>query len=148
MCYVPKWNILFITWAIGICLIYMSLNLGIYHIRTNIGEELNLVNWRITTQSPSLNLANIFFLYNISVMTLVALERFHRINISLNPLFQQVTKYYIHQYLFLYSISGKSLLPTITCNTTSVAILSKILSNGHLILSLFYHTNIHGYTLL
>jgi len=31
-----------------------------YRIRTNISEELNLVNWRIATQSPSLNLANIF----------------------------------------------------------------------------------------
>jgi len=31
-----------------------------YHIRTNIGEELNLANWQITTQLPSLNLANIF----------------------------------------------------------------------------------------
>jgi len=29
----------------------------IYRIRTNIGEELNLVNWRIIMQSPSLNLA-------------------------------------------------------------------------------------------
>jgi len=31
-----------------------------YYIRTNIGKELNLANWRIVTQSPSLNLANIF----------------------------------------------------------------------------------------
>jgi len=31
-----------------------------YHIKTNIGEELNLANWRIAMQSPSLNLANIF----------------------------------------------------------------------------------------
>jgi len=31
-----------------------------YRIRINIGEELNLANWRIATQSPSLNLANIF----------------------------------------------------------------------------------------
>jgi len=44
-----------------------------YHIRTNIGEELNLVNWQITTQSPSLNLANIFF-YSISIVTLVTFE--------------------------------------------------------------------------
>jgi len=33
-----------------------------YLIRTNIGEELNLVNWRIIMQSPSLNFANIFFI--------------------------------------------------------------------------------------
>jgi len=33
---------------------------GVYHIRTNIGEELNLMNWQIVIQSPSLNLANIF----------------------------------------------------------------------------------------
>jgi len=74
-----------------------------YCIRTNIGEELNLVNWRIATQSPSLNLANIFF-YSISIVILVAFEWFHQINISPNPLFQQITKYYIHQYLFLYGI--------------------------------------------
>jgi len=45
----------------------------IYRIRTNIGEELNLANWRITMQSPSLNLTNIFF-YSISIVTLVAFE--------------------------------------------------------------------------
>jgi len=33
---------------------------SIYCIRTNIGEELNLAKWRIATQTPSLNLANIF----------------------------------------------------------------------------------------
>jgi len=54
-------------------------------------------------ESPSLNLANIFF-YSISVATLVAFEWFRQINISPNPLFQQIAKYYIHQYLFLYSI--------------------------------------------
>jgi len=32
----------------------------IYHIRTNIGKELNVVNWRIAAQSPNLNLINIF----------------------------------------------------------------------------------------
>jgi len=31
-----------------------------YHIRANIGEELNLANQRIAMQSPSLNLTNIF----------------------------------------------------------------------------------------
>jgi len=31
-----------------------------YHIRTNIGEELNLADWQIAMQSPSLNLTNIF----------------------------------------------------------------------------------------
>jgi len=31
-----------------------------YRIRTNIGKELNLANWQTATQSPSLNLANIF----------------------------------------------------------------------------------------
>jgi len=31
-----------------------------YRIGTNIGKELNLTNWRITMQSPSLNIANIF----------------------------------------------------------------------------------------
>jgi len=36
-----------------------------YRMRTNIGMELNLVNWRIAMQSPSLNFANIFF-YSIS----------------------------------------------------------------------------------
>jgi len=35
-------------------------DISIYRIRTNIGEELNLVNWQIITQSPSLNLTNIF----------------------------------------------------------------------------------------
>jgi len=44
-----------------------------YHIRTNIGEELNLADWRIIMQSPSLNFANIFF-YCISIVTLVAFE--------------------------------------------------------------------------
>ena len=33
---------------------------GKYCIRTNIVEELNLANWQIAIQSPSLNLANIF----------------------------------------------------------------------------------------
>jgi len=75
-----------------------------YHIRTNIGEELNLVNWWFVTQLPSLNLTNIFF-YSISVVTLVAFEWFRQINILPNPLFQQIVKYYIYQYLFLYGIS-------------------------------------------
>jgi len=44
-----------------------------YHIRTNIGKELNLANWRIVMKSLSLNLANIFF-YSISVVSLVAFE--------------------------------------------------------------------------
>jgi len=74
-----------------------------HHIRTNIGKELNLANWRIVTQSPSLNLANIFFC-SISIVTLVVFEWFRQINTSPNPLFQQITKYYIHQYSFLYSI--------------------------------------------
>jgi len=47
--------------------------LAMYHIRTNIGEELNLANRKIATQSPSLNLANIFF-YSVSFVTLVAFE--------------------------------------------------------------------------
>jgi len=72
----------------------------LYCIRTNIGKELNLVIWRIAMQSPSLNLVNVFF-YSISILTLVA---FRQTNISPNPLFQQIAKYYIHQYLFLYGI--------------------------------------------
>jgi len=71
----------------------------VYRTRINIGEELNLVNWRITTQSPSLNLANIFF-YSVTIVTLVAFEWFCQIHVSPNPLFQQIAKYYIRQYLF------------------------------------------------
>jgi len=48
------------------------------------------------------------FFYSISVVTLVAFERFHQINISPNPLFQQIAKYYIRQYLFLYGICGQT----------------------------------------
>jgi len=36
-------------------------------------------------------------------VTLVAFEWFRQINISPNPLLQQITKYYIRQYFFLYS---------------------------------------------
>jgi len=45
-----------------------------------------------------------FFIYSISIVILVDFEWFRQINISQNPLFQQIAKYYIHQYLFLYSI--------------------------------------------
>jgi len=38
-------------------------------------------------------------------MTLVTFEWIRQINISPNPYFQQITKYYIHQYFFLYGIS-------------------------------------------
>ena len=31
-----------------------------YRIRKNIGEELNLANWRIKIKSPTFNLANFF----------------------------------------------------------------------------------------
>ena len=33
---------------------------GKYRIRKNIGEELNLVNWRIKIKSPIFYLANVF----------------------------------------------------------------------------------------
>jgi len=45
-----------------------------------------------------------YFFYSISIVTLVAFESFRQINILPNPLFQQITKHYIHQYLFLYGI--------------------------------------------
>jgi len=45
-----------------------------------------------------------YFFYSISIVTLVAFGRFHQINITPNPLFQQIAKYYICQYLFLYGI--------------------------------------------
>jgi len=79
-------------------------NTIVYSIRTNIGEEVNLANWWNSTQSPSLDLVNIFF-YSVSIMTLVAFEWFRQINISPNPYFQQIAQYYIRQYLFLYGIS-------------------------------------------
>ena len=34
-----------------------------YYIRTNIGEELNLVNWQTATRLPNLNFANILIVY-------------------------------------------------------------------------------------
>jgi len=37
------------------------------------GKKLNLANWQIAMQSPSLNLANIFF-YGTSIVTLVVFE--------------------------------------------------------------------------
>jgi len=37
-------------------------------------------------------------------VTLVAFDWIRQINISPNPLFQQIAKYYIRQYLFLYAI--------------------------------------------
>jgi len=46
-----------------------------------------------------------YFFYSISIMTLVAFDRFRQINISPSPLFQQIAKYYIRQYLFLYGIT-------------------------------------------
>jgi len=46
-----------------------------------------------------------YFFYSISIVTLVAFEWFCQINILPNSLFQQIAKYYIHQYLFLYGIS-------------------------------------------
>ena len=45
-----------------------------------------------------------YFFYSISIVILVAFEWFRQINILPNPLFQQIAKYYICQYLFLYSI--------------------------------------------
>jgi len=45
-----------------------------------------------------------YFFYTISIVTLVAFEWFCQINISLNPSFQQIAKYYTRQYLFLYGI--------------------------------------------
>jgi len=38
-------------------------------------------------------------------MTLVVFEGFRQINILTNSLFQQIAKYYIHQYLSLYGIT-------------------------------------------
>jgi len=92
---------------------YTKSHYSIYCIRTNIGKELNLANWQIATQSPSLNLANILF-YSISIVTLVAFEWFRQINISPNPLFQQIAKYYIHQYLFLYGTTATASIKEIT----------------------------------
>ena len=43
-----------------------------------------------------------YFFHSISIVTLVAFEWFFQINISPNPLVQQIAKYYIRQYLFLY----------------------------------------------
>jgi len=45
-----------------------------------------------------------YFFYSISIVILVAFECFRQINVLPNPLFQQIAKYYICQYLFLYSI--------------------------------------------
>jgi len=41
-----------------------------YHIRINIGEELNMANWQIVMQSPNLNFTHIF--YSTLFVTLVA----------------------------------------------------------------------------
>jgi len=60
----------------------------LYRIRTNIGEELNLVNRYVIAKFKSRQ----YFFYNISIVTLVAFEWFCQINISLNPLFQQIAK--------------------------------------------------------
>jgi len=46
---------------------------NIYHIRTNIGEELYLANWRIAMKLPILNFADIFSIA-LSIVTLVAFE--------------------------------------------------------------------------
>ena len=53
-------------------LTYTKYTYSYYHIRTNIGEELNLANWRITMQLPNLNLANIF--NTVSLVTLVTFD--------------------------------------------------------------------------
>jgi len=45
-----------------------------------------------------------YFFYSISIVTLVAFESFCQINILPSKLFQQIAKYYICQYLFLYGI--------------------------------------------
>jgi len=42
------------------------------------------------------------FFYGVSIVNLVDFEWFRQINISPNPLFQQIAKYYIRQYLFWY----------------------------------------------
>jgi len=76
-----------------------------YCIRTNIGEELSLANYHAIAKFKPCQ----YFFYSLSVVTLVqalvAFEWFCQINISPNPLFQQIAKYYIRQYLFLYGIS-------------------------------------------
>jgi len=46
-------------------------------------------------------------------MTLVAFKWFRQINILPNPLFQQITKYYIRQYLFLYGNTKNLFKPTL-----------------------------------
>ena len=38
----------------------MEIQYVIYRIRKNIGEELNLANWRIKIKSPIFYLANLF----------------------------------------------------------------------------------------
>jgi len=82
------------------------------------------VNWQITMQSPNLNFTNTFF-YSVSIVTLVAFERFCQIFILPNPLFQQIAKYYIHQYLFLY---GTFLLDYLTmhCHMLTMAVIYPI----------------------
>jgi len=71
----------------------------LYHIRTNIGKELNLANCHTIAKFKFCQ----YFFYNISIVTLVAFQWFCQINILPNLLFQQITKYYICQYLFLFS---------------------------------------------
>jgi len=72
----------------------------IYHIRTNIGEELNLANRHAIVKFESRQ----YFFYSVSIVTLVYFEKFRQNNISPNSLFQQIAKYYIRQHLFLYGI--------------------------------------------
>ena len=41
-----------------------------YRTRTNIGKELNLAIWRITTESPNLNLTNIILFTSVAAAVL------------------------------------------------------------------------------